>query len=90
MTVNVLLKISVVYCAVSSVAAPPRHPAPSISDTSVGARECGFVIRVVRELVHARLLSRNHTLAHQRGTLLVFEIEGAGCRGGAATLLTAQ
>ena len=30
------------YCAVSSVAAPPRHPAPSISNTSnvrVGARE---------------------------------------------------
>ena len=38
------------YCTVSSVAAPPRHPAPSISNTVlyctvlVRARECGFAI----------------------------------------------
>ena len=41
-------------CTVSSVAAPPRHPTPSILNTSVtvtvllresvGARECGFAI----------------------------------------------
>ena len=35
-------------------------------------------------------IAKPHSFAHQRGTLLVFEIEGAGCRGGAATLLTAQ
>ena len=40
-TVNVLL--SVVYCAVSSVAAPPRHPAPSISNTSNVTRWCARV-----------------------------------------------
>ena len=28
------------YCAVSSVAAPPRHPAPSISNTSIVPRGC--------------------------------------------------
>ena len=46
----------------SSVATPPWHPAPSISNTSVmygmyrvGARERGFAIRVVRYvLVHVR------------------------------------
>ena len=45
MTVNVLLKISVVYCAV--------HPAPSSSDTSV-VRESvvSCTSRVVRVLVH--------------------------------------
>ena len=50
MTVLLSVVLSVVYCTVSSVAAPPRHPAPSISNTSdvlnvqyrVGARECGF------------------------------------------------
>ena len=60
--------LSVGYCTVSSVsvAAPPRHPAPSISNTSVtvysvGARECGFAIRLVRVLhsvVHSRIASR--------------------------------
>ena len=56
MTVNVLLSVG--YCTVSSVAAPPRHPAPSISNTSVGARECGFAIRVVRVLVVVHVLVR--------------------------------
>jgi len=54
-TVNVLLKISVVYCAVSSVAAPPRHPAPSISNTSNVPRWCArvrFRDMSVRGLVH--------------------------------------
>ena len=51
-------------------------------------------MNLLREPVHVRLTRayRETTLsrAHQRGTILVFEIEGAGCRGGAATLLTAQ
>ena len=52
------------YCEMSSVAAPPRHPAPSISNTSVmywmyrvGARECGFAIlvRVSRTCTSSRI-----------------------------------
>ena len=62
----------------------------------VGARECGFAIRLVRELVmyDARLtriakpLSRTNTVLQY--ITLIFEIEGAGCRGGAATLLIAR
>ena len=37
------------YCAMSSVAAPPRHPAPSISNTSVMYWIYGTVL--VRESV---------------------------------------
>ena len=36
--------LSVIYCTVSSVAAPPRHPTPSISNTSVNVpRWCARV-----------------------------------------------
>ena len=55
------------YCAMSSVAAPPWHPAPSISNTSVmwfqsWCAKCGFAIRVVRVLlllVHVQKDLRN-------------------------------
>ena len=49
----VTVLLSVGYCTVSSVAAPPRHPAPLFQILvmfRVGARECGFAIRLVHVL----------------------------------------
>ena len=45
--------LSVGYCTVSSVAAPPRHLVPLFQILvmfRVGARECGFAIQLVHVL----------------------------------------